>query len=369
MATTNGATRPKNDPFNSGTRFIHLLWSPTMQMEFLSNAQRLRKVAQYLALSPVARERLSWIIHYLDNGRNATQTARAFGISRKTFHKWWSLYDETNPYSMKKLEDRSRAPRHVRQREITVQQERRIIRLKQRYPRYGKTKIAMLYATQHYDSISEWKVQQTIERFGLQWHPAKAARTAAKRRRARGQQRKKMTELYQLDEADKQGGYIVCLDTIAIHKSDHKRFIFTAVDKYSKVAFARMYTTKSTKSAQDFLERLYYLCDGQVPRVGHDNGSEFKKLFQQTCRRLKIEQYYSRIRTPKDNADNERFNRTLREEFIQVRGYQRDPTVFNRKLTEWLIHYNFERPHQTLDYQTPMGAAKVLPMCPSSTMS
>jgi putative transposase len=369
MPTTNGATPPKNAPFNTGTRFIHLLWSPTMQMEFLPLGQRLRKVGQLLELSPRAKERLAWIIYYLENGRSVTATAAAFGISRKTFHKWWREYDEDNPRSMRKLEDRSRAPQHVRQREITVQQERRIIDLKQQYPRYGKTKIAMLYAQKHDAGITEWKVQQTIERFNLQYQPAIAARVAAKRRRARGQQRKKMTELWHLDTAQKKPGYIICLDTVAVHRNSQKRYIFTAVDKYSKVAFARMYTTKSSKAAQDFLERLYYLCDKQVPRVGHDNGSEFKLLFQQTCRRLKIEQYYSRVRTPKDNAENERFNRTLREEFLQLGGYHSDPVRCNRKLTEWLIHYNFERPHQTLDYQTPMHAANVLPMYSSITFT
>ncbi|MCM8793955.1 MAG: integrase core domain-containing protein, partial [Candidatus Omnitrophica bacterium] len=27
---------------------------------------------------------------------------------------------------------------------------------------------------------------------------------------------------------------------------------------------------------------------------------------------------------------------------------------FNRNLTEWLIEYNFNRPHKSLDYLTPM---------------
>ena len=32
-----------------------------------------------------------------------------------------------------------------------------------------------------------------------------------------------------------------------------------------------------------------------------------------------------------------------------------DIKIFNRNLTEWLIEYNFRRPHQTLDYKPPMG--------------
>lgn len=46
----------------------------------------------------------------------------------------------------------------------------------------------------------------------------------------------------------------------------------------------------------------------------------------------------------------------------------------NGDLTPWLIEYNYERPHEALDYQTPLEYAqqycfKVLPMPPASTGS
>ena len=48
-----------------------------------------------------------------------------------------------------------------------------------------------------------------------------------------------------------------------------------------------------------------------------------------------------------------------------------DPERFNRDLTEWLVEYNFRRPHQTLGYLPPISFTfkyhKVLPMYPSST--
>jgi len=48
-----------------------------------------------------------------------------------------------------------------------------------------------------------------------------------------------------------------------------------------------------------------------------------------------------------------------------------DLNIFNQRLTEWLIEYNFERPHQSLDYLTPIEFTqkytKVLPMWSSST--
>ena len=76
-------------------------------------------------------------------------------------------------------------------------------------------------------------------------------------------------------------------------------------------------------------------------------------------------------KTPTDNPFDERFNRTLREEFIQLGNLISDCDIFNQRLTEWLIEYNFKRPHQSLGYETPIGFHykyhKVLPMYPSST--
>ena len=33
--------------------------------------------------------------------------------------------------------------------------------------------------------------------------------------------------------------------------------------------------------------------------------------------------------------------------------FNSDVKIFNKDLTEWLIEYNFNRPHQALGYQTP----------------
>lgn len=56
------------------------------------------------------------------------------------------------------------------------------------------------------------------------------------------------------------------------------------------------------------------------------------------------------MNTPEDNPKNERFNRTIKEEFLNVDEYfesyliEKDLTEANERLTEWLIFYNFKRP-------------------------
>ena len=214
------------------------------------------------------------------------------------------------------------------------------------------------------EAISSWKIQKVIEEKKLYRNPVKNAKIQRKRQKA--QKKKRITEL-KTPWYKKKAGYIICLDTVVIYWNGYKRYIFTAIDKYGKMAYARMYKNKSTKSSEDFLLRLDYLLEGHIPRVGHDNGSEFEKYFKRACQKLNIEQYYSRNQTPKDNPDNERFNQTLQKEFINMGHFNTDPEIFNKMLTEWLIEYNFERPHQTLNYQTPAEFSKVLPMYSSWT--
>lgn len=338
----------------------------TEPLKLLDEYERWRRVAKILKLSREARLRLEWIICYYE-GLNATQVARRYGISKKTFYKWFGQFERDNLYSLYRLEDKSKAPKRVRQREITSIEEQRIIQLRKKYIRYGKMKLAKIYETTYQEKISSWKIQRVIEVYQLYYNPVKTARI--KRRKLRSQKKKRITEL-NLDKLawyQKKTGYIICLDTVTIHWNSLKRYIFTAVDKYGKVAYARMYTNKSSKNGEDFLYRLHFLLNGQIPRVGHDNGTEFEKYFKAACQKLQIQQYYSRVRTPKDNPNNERFNRTLQEEFIQLGNFHSDPVIFNRKMTEWLVEYNYHRPHAALAYRTPMEFSKVSPMYSSCT--
>ena len=339
-------------------------------IKLLNKYERWRRVAKILKASKEAKNRLEWIIYYYDkSGMNASQTARRYGISRKTFHKWLNEFDEDNLYTIYLLEDKSKAPKNVRQSEITRMEEERIIKLRKQWIRYGKIKLAIKYQQEYNEKISSWKIQKTIEKYKLYYHPAKIDRVNKKKAKTRkyGKKKKTIELIKNLPDYKKTSGYIICLDTIVIHWQGLKRYIFTAIDKYGKFAYARMYKSKSTFHSKDFLYRLNYLLDNNVPRVGHDNGTEFEKYFKSACQELKIEQYYSRARTPKDNADCERFNQTLQTEFMDLGNFTADTAEFNKNLTEWLIEYNFHRPHQSLNYKTPLEFSNVLPMYASCT--
>lgn len=308
----------------------------------------LEKKAGALQLSKKAKQRLGWIIYYYEKtNKNAKLTCRHFNIHRSQWYYWFNRFDDAN---LQTLEDNTTAPHKKRQKEYTPIQYERIVRLRKKYLRYGKTKLFEIYCKQYPNDmgISEWKIQCIIKSAGIYYNAQKQAKINKKRQK--GYRKKRIAELKKKPKI----GFLVCLDTVVRYCNGQKRYILTAIDKYSKIAFARMYNSHSSMSAKDFLNRVYYLLDGKIENIQTDNGSEFLKHFETACEQLSLEHYFSRVKTPKDNAVNERFNRTLQEEFIQLGNMTTDTREFNRRLTEWLVEYNFKRPHQTLGYSTPI---------------
>lgn len=318
-------------------------------------------------LSSKALLKLEWIIFYHTQAkRNATQTAKHFGITRKTFHKWLKRFYE---HDLKGLEEESKAPVTTRTRDISLTQRIRIKKLRTTYPRYGKMKLQCIYKQHYNEPISSWKIQKIIEEENLYYDYV----SIKKRRRKYklGAKKKRITHLLK----EKKVNFLWHVDTVVLTMSQGGyRYLLTAIDEVSKMAYARVYTTHSSRNSKDFLKRLYYVTDRKILNIHHDNGSEFEKEFKEACRELGISQYYSRPHTPKDNAVLERFNRTVQEEFVSLTEADLFYTTeFNRALTDWLIEYNFKRPHQTLDYKSPLVylddyyASQVLPMYSSST--
>jgi len=118
-----------------------------------------------------------------------------------------------------------------------------------------------------------------------------------------------------------------------------------------------MYKTRSSLNAQDFLKRLFYLFNSEIENIQTDNGSEFSGMFQKAVNDLQLGHYFNRPETPKDNPINERFNRILKEEFLDLGNFHPDPEIFNPRLRDWLEEFIFRRPHQTLGYKTPIEFA------------
>lgn len=335
----------------------------THPLPFATKWERLRAAAKAMKLSRDARKRLEWIIWYDTTGRrNARATCRHFGVAPKVFYFWKKRFHDLN---LAALEDRSHRPHRARQSTLTGLQIERIVALRRQFMRYSKLKLSILYREQYGEPLSSWKVQQVIERHNLYPNPKGAHNTARKRRLA--WKKKRITELTTKPKT----GFLFCMDTVVRQFCGQKRYILTAIDRHSRLAYARMYTNHSSQTAADFLKRLHCLLDGRLLHIQTDNGSEFHLHFERAIKDLKLQHWWSRVKTPKDNAVCERFNRTMQEEFIQQGNAEPDPAVFNQKLTDWLIEYDFHRPHAALGYRRPIDMAcrdpKVLPINPSLT--
>lgn len=319
------------------------------------------------ALSFPARLKLEWIIFYFTQGKkNAKVTAKYFGINRKTLHKWLKRFDEEN---LRSLEEDSRAPHKVRGWEVTRKQEERIISLRKKHIKYGKEKLKVIYKREYKEEISAWKIERVIRKHQLYFDPTKVKKKTLKQRISKTKTR--ISEMVKKDEY----GFLWHIDTIILYWYGVRRVIFTAIEDLTKIAYARIYPTNSSVFAEEFLKRLMYVVEGKVEFMHQDNGVEFAGDFEKACCDLGVLQVYSRPHTPKDNPSLERFNRTIQDEWLDLseEGLN-DIKIANVDLTNWLIEYNNYRPHESLDYQTPLEYAqqqyfKVLPMWSASTKS
>lgn len=84
-----------------------------------------------------------------------------------------------------------------------------------------------------------------------------------------------------------------------------------------------------------------------------DNGCHYgAKVFREEIRRLGIRHTRTMVNTPKGNAVIERFFKSLKQECVWQHGFT-DFEEAKSVIDKWVEHYNSERPHQTLGYQTP----------------
>src|SRR3989338_956630 len=307
-----------------------------------------RQTIKVLGLSRGAKLRLEWVLWFEAHGRNQALTCRHFGINRNTIGKWLRRFDEAN---LRTLEERSRRPGKLRQRVSSRLKDERLIVLKHEFPAWGREKVRTLYQLRYHEPITSWYVERATRAYRL-YCPGKPKRQHHPKT---SYVKKKITELR---DKPSRTGFLLHLDTIVRHLQGLKRYILTGIDHTARLSYAWVYQTHTSASARDFLLRLRYLLGNHIENIHTDNGSEFHKHFEQAVQNLKLTHYWSRPRTPKDNAILERFNRTLKQEFLRQGNFHPNLVVMNQKLTGWLIQYNSVRPHQALGFLTPLKYAE-----------
>ena len=94
----------------------------------------------------------------------------------------------------------------------------------------------------------------------------------------------------------------------------------------------------------------------KIKRIQTDNGGEFEKHFKTFIRGQPIIHYHNYPSRPQSNAFIERFNRTIQEQYVQWHEDDLYDYIeeFNRKLMKYLIWYNTEKPHRSINKLPPL---------------
>jgi len=132
--------------------------------------------------------------------------------------------------------------------------------------------------------------------------------------------------------------------------------LFVAIDDATRLAYAQLYPDETNASAISFLaaaQRFYEAHGITIQRVLTDNGTCFKRRWQDACQQRQITVKRTRPYRPQTNGKAERFIRTLLERWAYATPY---PTEHDRAqaLPQAIHTYNRNRPHRALGGRTPL---------------
>ena len=155
-------------------------------------------------------------------------------------------------------------------------------------------------------------------------------------------------------------GYLGSQDTFYVGnlKGVGRIYQQTFIDTYSKVAFAKLYTTKTPITAADMLNDkvLPYFNQHDLPmsRILTDRGTEYcgrvdHHDFQLYLAINDIDHTKTKAMSPQTNGICERFHKTILNEFYQITFRKKlymNMEDLQKDLDEWMEYYNNDRTHQ-----------------------
>lgn len=155
-------------------------------------------------------------------------------------------------------------------------------------------------------------------------------------------------------------GYLGSQDTFYVGnlKGVGRIYQQTFIDTYSKVAFAKLYTSKTPITSADLLNDkvLPFFTQQQLPmlRILTDRGTEYCGRMDQHDYQLylainDIDHTKTKAQSPQTNGICERFHKTILQEFYQVTFRKKLYVTLEelqKDLDEWMKYYNNTRTHQ-----------------------
>jgi putative transposase len=284
--------------------------------------------------------------------RDVKLVCETFGISRATLYRWLKRFD---PKDLISLREQSRRPRRVRRPLWSWQLVRAVKELREEYPRWGKDKLVVLVRGQGHEvsTSTVGRILRHLKQRGELREP-KRRNISAKRKSRRPYGVRKPR-----DYMAQRPGDLVEVDTLDIRPFPWITLKqFTARDVISRWDVIEVRGRATATTAKEFIETLEQRMPFRVKALQVDGGSEFYSDFEEECQRRKIQLFVLPPKSPKLNGCVERAHRTHTEEFYEVYEVPWNVTDLNPRLQKWEYVYNCIRPHQALNYKTPLQFLK-----------
>jgi transposase InsO family protein len=295
---------------------------------------------------------------------NVSKACKVMGFSRDTFYRYKAAVDEGG---VSALFEKSRNTAFIKNR-VDQMTEEAVIAHAIEYPAHGQLRASnelrkngIFVSPSGVRSV--W-VRHNLENFKkrLKALESKVAEEGVILTEAQVQalEKKKLDDQASGEIETAHPGYLGSQDTFYVGtlKGVGRIYQQTYVDTYAKVAFAKLYTTKTPITSADLLNDkvLPFHEDHGLPvlRILTDRGTEYcgkadRHDFQLFLAINDIDHTKTKVKHPQTNGICERFHKTILQEFYQVtfrkRVYETIDQLQN-DLDEWLDYYNNRRTHQ-----------------------
>lgn len=317
-------------------------------------------------LSREARKRLKWmyVIHY-ECGGKIKRAASRIGVSRtwlSQVHGKWETADR-DPRS---LEPESRAPHDTSNRNrIGDDKKEKILEIREKYPTWGKDKIAAKLRNKYKLKVGESTVNRYLRKNGLinvkisdknklSWEMKKAE--GAKKAKYRPPREIKDYRPGALVEKDMK--FIITRGQFTNQDKYRSRENFwyqqSFIDSFTRLRAIGLTKDSESKTAVVCKEETTSRFPFEIACVNTDSGGENLGDFEAHLEKKNIFHFRSRIGTPTDNPRVERSHLTDDLEFYNQGNIYQTFEEQKAALAEWENTYNFDRPHQALGQLTPM---------------
>lgn len=140
-------------------------------------------------------------------------------------------------------------------------------------------------------------------------------------------------------------------------------YLHACVDDNSRIAYVECHDNERATTACEFFERalIFYALHGidMITSVLTDNGSCYiSGLWKTMLAEHHIKHRRTKRQTPRTNGKVERFNRTMKDEWLYVRVYTSEEDR-RAALIPFLNEYNHDGPHSSIGNRPPISRAPV----------